>query len=70
MTAPSKSWSAARPRQSLAALKTKLVAASLSATQTGFLLEERGEGRLLADCSQAMSGPFELFTTFASNSSR
>ncbi len=31
---------------SLAALKTKQVAASLSATQTGFLLEERGEGRL------------------------
>lgn len=50
---------------SLAALKTKLVAASLSATQTGFLLEERGEGRLLADCSQYV-GPFELFTTFAS----
>ena len=50
---------------SLAALKTKLVAASLSATQTGFLLEEQGEGRLLADCSQYV-GPFELFTTFAS----
>ena len=51
---------------SLAALKTKQVAASLSATQTGFLLEERGEGRLLADCSQYV-GPFELFTTFASS---
>jgi ABC-type nitrate/sulfonate/bicarbonate transport system substrate-binding protein len=50
---------------SLAALKTKLVAASLSATQTGFLLEEQGEGRLLADCGQYV-GPFELFTTFAS----
>jgi NitT/TauT family transport system substrate-binding protein len=50
---------------SLAALKTKQVAASLSATQTGFLLEDRGEGRLLADCSQYV-GPFELFTTFAS----
>jgi len=49
---------------SLAALKTKQVAASLSATQTGFLLEEQGEGRLLADCSQYV-GPFELFTTFA-----
>jgi NitT/TauT family transport system substrate-binding protein len=49
---------------SLAALKTKLVAASLSATQTGFLLEEQGEGRLLADCSQYV-GPFELFTMFA-----
>jgi NitT/TauT family transport system substrate-binding protein len=50
---------------SLAALKTKQVAASLSATQTGFLLEDRGEGRLLADCSKYV-GPFELFTTFAS----
>ena len=50
---------------SLAALKTKEVAASLSATQTGFLLEEQGDGRLLADCSQYV-GPFELFTTFAS----
>ncbi|HEX3973776.1 MAG TPA: ABC transporter substrate-binding protein [Stellaceae bacterium] len=50
---------------SLAALKTKQVAASLSATQTGFLLEDRGEGRLLADCGQYV-GPFELFTTFAS----
>jgi ABC-type nitrate/sulfonate/bicarbonate transport system substrate-binding protein len=50
---------------SLAALKTRQVVASLSATQTGFLLEERGEGRLLADCSQYV-GPFELFTTFAS----
>ena len=50
---------------SLAALRTKLVAASLSATQTGFLLEEQGEGRLLADCGQYV-GPFELFTTFAS----
>jgi NitT/TauT family transport system substrate-binding protein len=50
---------------SLAALKTKLVAASLSATQTGFLLEEQGEGRLLADCGQYV-GPFELFTSFAS----
>lgn len=50
---------------SLAALKTKLVAASLSATQTGFLLEERGDGSLLADCGQYV-GPFELFTTFAS----
>lgn len=50
---------------SLAALKTKTVAASLSATQTGFLLEEQGDGRLLADCSQYV-GPFELFTTFAS----
>lgn len=50
---------------SLAALKTKLVAASLSATQTGFLLEEQGDGRLLADCGQYV-GPFELFTTFAS----
>src|SRR6185437_14817444 len=35
------------------------------ATQTGFLLEEQGDGRLLADCSQYV-GPFELFTTFAS----
>jgi NitT/TauT family transport system substrate-binding protein len=50
---------------SLAALKTKEVAASLSATQTGFLLEEQGDGRLLADCSKYV-GPFELFTTFAS----
>lgn len=50
---------------SLAALKTKLVAASLSATQTGYLLEYQGEGRLLADCGQYV-GPFELFTTFAS----
>jgi ABC-type nitrate/sulfonate/bicarbonate transport system substrate-binding protein len=50
---------------SLAALKTKQVAASLSATQTGFLLEERGEGRLLADCGEYV-GPFELFTAFAS----
>ena len=50
---------------SLAALKTNEVAASLSATQTGFLLEEQGDGRLLADCSQYV-GPFELFTTFAS----
>jgi len=50
---------------SLAALKTGQVDASISASQTGFLLEARGEGRLLADCARYV-GSIELFTTFAS----
>lgn len=50
---------------SLSALKTNQVDASLSATQTGFLLETQGDGRLLFDCSRYV-GSIELFTTFAS----
>jgi NitT/TauT family transport system substrate-binding protein len=50
---------------SLSAIKTGQVDASLSAAQTGFLLEHRQEGRLLADCSRYV-GSIELFTTFAS----
>jgi ABC-type nitrate/sulfonate/bicarbonate transport system substrate-binding protein len=50
---------------SLSAIKTGQVDASLSASQTGFLLEHQGEGRLLFDCSKYV-GDIELFTTFAS----
>jgi NitT/TauT family transport system substrate-binding protein len=50
----------------LAALKTGQADASMTATQVGFLLESRHEGRLLVDCSNYV-GPFEIFTTFASN---
>jgi NitT/TauT family transport system substrate-binding protein len=50
---------------SLSAIKTGQVDASISASQTGFLLEARGEGRLLADCSHYV-GSIELFTIFAS----
>jgi NitT/TauT family transport system substrate-binding protein len=50
----------------LAALKTGQADASLTATQVGFLLEFRHEGRLLVDCSHYV-GPFEIFTTFATN---
>lgn len=71
-----KGWTDARDRAtqvaiggstsaSLSALKTGQVDASLSASQTGFLLEHQQEGRLLFDCSQYV-GSIELFTTFAS----
>jgi NitT/TauT family transport system substrate-binding protein len=49
----------------LAALKTGQAAASLTATQVGFLLESQNAGRLLLDCSHYV-GSFEIFTTFAS----
>ena len=49
----------------VSALKTGQVAASLSASQTGFLLEQNGEGRLLLDCAQYVP-TLELFTIFAS----
>jgi len=71
-----KGWTGARDRAvqivvggstaaSLAAIKTAQVDASLSAAQTGFLLEYQKAGRLLADCSQYV-GAIELFTIFAS----
>lgn len=49
----------------VAALKTGQVAASLSASQAGFLMEQNGEGRVLLDCSQYVP-TLELFTIFAS----
>ena len=51
---------------SLSALKTGQVDASLSASQTGFLLEYQQEGRLLFDCSHYVPS-IELFTIFASS---
>lgn len=71
-----KGWTDARDRAtqvaiggsttaSLSALKTGQVDASLSASQTGFLLEHQREGRLLFDCSRYVES-IELFTTFAS----
>lgn len=48
----------------VSALKTGQVAASISARQLGYQLEEQNQGRLLFDCSQYV-GPIELYTIFA-----
>lgn len=54
------------PTAEFAAIKTGAVDATLGGVATGYELEERHEGRLLADVSVYVK-QLELFTTFASN---